>query len=325
MESHYFQENLHVRTYAIRRLLLMVPVIILVTIAVSSLMRIVPGDPATLALGQEATEADRERFREEYHLNDPLPVQYIRWWGDVFRGDLGKSVVQRTSVSDELKQRLPNTLELLVLSVFFTALIGIPFGVISAIKQNTFLDYFLRSFSIAGLSIPNFWLGTLLLMLPAIWWDYFPPISNVSFWDDPLANLEKYYLPSLTLAIGSSATVMRLMRSSVLEIMREDYVRTARSKGIAERVVIVRHVLKNALIPVVTIIGLQVAALVGGSVIIEQIFNVPGIGLFLLNSIFARDYPSIQGLVLFLAVIFMLINLLVDLSYGFLDPRIRYS
>lgn len=313
------------RTYAIRRLLLMVPVIILVTIAVAGLMRLVPGDPATLALGQNATEEDRARFREAYHLDDPFFVQYLRWWGDVFKGDLGQSVVQRTNVTEELKDRLPSTLELLILSGILTAVIGIPFGVISAVKQNTPLDYLIRSFSIFGLSIPNFWLGTLLLLLPAIWWDYLPPLSDVSFFDDPLGNLEKYWLPALTLATGTSATVMRLMRSSVIEIMRDDYVRTARAKGLVERTVIMRHVLKNALIPVVTIMGLQLATLVGGSVIIEQIFNIPGIGLFLINSIYARDYPSIQGLVLFLAVVFMLLNLLVDLSYGFLDPRIRYS
>jgi len=313
------------RTYAIRRLLLMVPVIIIVTIAVAGLMRIVPGDPATIALGQNATEEDRERFREAYHLNDPFHVQYLRWWGDVFKGDLGQSVVQRTNVTEELKDRLPSTIELLILSGIFTALIGIPFGVISAVKQNTPLDYLIRSFSIFGLSIPNFWLGTLLLLLPAIWWDYLPPLSDVSFFDDPLGNLEKYWMPAATLATGSSATVMRLMRSSVVEILRDDYIRTARAKGLAERTVILRHVLKNALIPVVTVMGLQLATLVGGSIIIEQIFNIPGVGLFLINSIVARDYPSIQGLVLFLAVTFMLINLLVDLSYGFLDPRIRYS
>lgn len=313
------------RTYALRRLLLMIPVIILVTIMVASLMRLVPGDPATLALGQQATEADREKFRDAYHLNDSLPVQYVRWWGDVFQGNLGESVVHRTNVTDELKDRLPSTVELLIYSVVLTILIGIPFGVISAVKQNTPLDYGIRFFSIAGLSIPSFWLGRLILTFSFIWFEYLPPIGKVDFFDDPLLNLEQYLLPSITLAVGASAGIMRLTRSSVLEILRNDFTRTARAKGLRERIVIGRHVLKNALIPVVTVIGLQMAALVGGAVIIEIVFNLPGIGILFINSITDRDYPVIQGLVLFLAVIFLLINLAVDLSYGLLDPRIRYS
>jgi peptide/nickel transport system permease protein len=300
----------------------MVPVIILVTLGVSSLMRLVPGDPATLALGQQATDADRQKFNEAYHLNDSFPVQYGRWWGDVFTGNLGKSVVQRTNVTDELKNRLPSTLELLVFAIILTVLIGIPFGIISAIRQNSPLDYGIRFLSIAGLSIPNFWLGTLLLTMPAIWWDYLPPLSKVAITEDPLKNLEQYLMPSLTLAIGASAGIMRLTRSSMLEILRNDYVRTAYAKGLKERVVIIRHTLKNALI---TVLGLQIAGLVGGAVIIETIFNLQGVGLLLINSISVRDYPVIQGLILFLAVVFLFINLVIDLSYGVLDPRIRYS
>jgi peptide/nickel transport system permease protein len=303
----------------------MVPVIILVTVGISSLMRLVPGDPATLALGQQATEADREKFRDAYHLNDSFPVQYGRWWADVFQGNLGKSVVQRTNVTDELKNRLPSTLELLVFAIILTVIIGIPFGIISAVRQNSILDYGIRFLSIGGLSIPNFWLGTLLLTMPAIWWDYLPPLGKVAFTEDPMKNLEQYFLPSLTLAIAGSAGIMRLTRSSMLEILRNDYVRTAYAKGLKERVVIVRHTLKNALIPVVTVLGLQIAALVGGAVIIETIFNLQGVGLLLINSISARDYPVIQGLILFLAVVFLFVNLIVDLSYGILDPRIRYS
>jgi peptide/nickel transport system permease protein len=313
------------RTYALRRLLLIIPVLMIVTIGVSSMMRLVPGDPATLALGQAATEEDREKFREEYHLNDSLPVQYVRWWSDVFRGNLGESVVQRTNVTDELQARLPSTVELLIFAMALTILIGVPFGIISAVRQNSPIDYFIRIMSIGGLSIPNFWLGTLLLTMPAIWWNYLPPLSKVAITDDPLKNLEQYFLPSLTLAIGSSAGIMRLTRSSMLEVLRNDYVRTAYAKGLKERVVIVRHTLKNALIPVVTVLGLQFAGLIGGAVIIETIFNLQGVGLFFINSIFFRDYPVIQGLVLFLAVVFLLVNLVVDLSYGILDPRIRYS
>jgi peptide/nickel transport system permease protein len=314
-----------VRTYVIRRLQLMIPVILLITVAVASMMRMIPGDPATLALGESATEEDRARFRAAYHLDDPLPVQYLRWWSDVFKGDLGQSVIQRTSVTTELKDRLPSTIELLVLSTTLTVIFGVTFGVVAGIKQNTPVDYAIRLFSIGGLSMPSFWVGTLALVLPAIWWNYLPPLGKVSLTEDPIGNLRQYIVPAATLALATSASVMRMTRSSVLEVMRNDYVRTARSKGLHGRVIVLRHVIKNALIPVVTIIGLQVANLMGGTVIIETIFNLPGIGIFMINSINNRDYPSVQGLVFFLAIIFMFINLLVDLCYGLIDPRIRYS
>jgi peptide/nickel transport system permease protein len=314
-----------VKRYIIRRLLLMVPVILIITLAVTMLMRVVPGDPATVVLGQAATEEDLEAFREAHHLDDPVIVQYFRWWADVLRGDLGESVVTQTGVTEELKERLPTTIEMMVLGVLLTVLIGVPAGVISAIRQNTFLDYGVRSISVAGLSIPSFWLGTLFLLLPAIWWDYLPPIGKVDFFDDPLTNLEQFILPALVLAIGGSATVMRLTRSSILEVLRNDYVRTAYAKGLREQMVIGRHVLKNSMIPVVTVIGLEIAGLFGGAVLLEVIFNLPGVGLFFLGSITSRDYPAIQGLTLFIAVMFLVINLLIDLSYAWLDPRIRYS
>jgi peptide/nickel transport system permease protein len=312
-------------TYTLRRLLLIVPVVFLVTVGVSALMRLVPGDPATQALGQQATDEDRQRFREAYHLDDPFFVQYFNWWGDVFQGNLGTSVVQRTNVTEELKTKLPSTLELLVLSVFFTLLIGIPAGILSALRQNSPIDYGVRFMSILGLSIPSFWLGTLVIVMPAIWWDYLPPLTRVGIMENPLRNLQQYSLPALVIAVASSAGIMRLTRSSVLEVLRNDYIRTAWAKGLTQRVIVVRHVLKNAMIPVITVLGLQVAALVGGAVIIEVIFNLPGLGTLFINSIVYRDYPVIQGLVLFLATIFLLTNLLVDLSYGLLDPRIRYS
>lgn len=313
------------RRYIARRLLLMVPVLLIITFAVAMLMRLVPGDPATLALGQAATEKDRQAFRHTYHLDDPVPLQYVRWWQGVLHGDLGRSVVHRTTVTAELKSRLPSTLELLILSVIFTTLIGIPIGVVSAVRQNSFWDYSMRLFAIGGQSVPGFWLGTLVLILPAIWWNYLPPISKVSLVSHPLQNLQQYSLPALTLAIGGSAGIMRLMRSSVLEVLRNDYVRTARAKGLTGSNVVLRHVLKNALIPIVTVIGLQVATLFGGTVIFETIFNLQGIGLMFVDAIFTRDYPIIQGLVFFLAVLFLLINLLVDLSYAWFDPRIRFA
>ncbi|HLZ69775.1 MAG TPA: ABC transporter permease [Dehalococcoidia bacterium] len=313
------------RRYILRRLLLMIPVLLLITVAVASMMRLVPGDPATLALGQAASAKDRQAFRHAYHLDDSLPVQYLRWWSDVLHGDLGRSVVHRTTVSAELRSRLPSTLELVVLGTLFTVILGIPLGVLSAVKRNSAWDYAIRVFSIGGQSVPGFWLGTLLLILPAIWWNYLPPIGKVSLFDNPARNLQQYYLPALVLAIGGSAGIMRLERSTVLEVLRNDYVRTAYAKGLAERRVIVGHVLKNSLIPVVTVIGLQIAALFGGAVILETIFNLPGVGLLFIDSIYVRDYPVIQGLTFFLAVILLLANLVVDLSYAWLDPRIRYT
>ena len=303
----------------------MVPVILIITIAVTMLMRVVPGDPATLALGQQATEEDRERFRALYHLDDPIPVQYFRWWGDVFSGDLGQSVVHRSNVTDELETRLPTTLEIVILATILTVVIGVPAGIVSAIRRNSLLDYAVRSLSVGGLSIPSFWLGTLFLLMPAIWWDYLPPIGKVDFFDDPLRNLEQFILPALVLAIGGSAGVMRLTRSSVLEVMRNDYVRTAYAKGLREHVVIGRHVLKASMIPVVTVIGLQFAGLFSGAVLLEYIFNLRGVGSLFIESIGRRDYPIIQGLTLFIAVLFLFVNLLIDLSYAWLDPRIRYS
>jgi peptide/nickel transport system permease protein len=313
------------RRYIVRRLLLMVPVLLVITLAVASLMRLVPGDPATLALGQAATQHDRQVFRNAYHLDDSLPLQYLHWWQGVLQGNLGSSVQQRTTVTSELKSRLPSTLEILILGVIFTVLLGVPLGVLSAVRRNSIWDYIIRLFSIGGLSVPSFWLGTLVLILPAIWWNYLPPLGKVSFFSDPRHNLQQYYLPALVLAVGGSAGVMRLTRSTVLEVLRNDYVRTAHAKGLRPSFVIMRHVLKNAMIPVVTVIGLQIAGLFGGAIILETIFNLQGVGLLFIDSIFTRDYPVIQGLAFFLAVILLLVNLLVDLSYAWLDPRIRYS
>lgn len=313
------------RRYIIRRLLLMIPVLLLITVAVASMMRLVPGDPATLALGQAASPKDRQVFRHAYHLDDSFPVQYAHWWSDVLHGNLGRSVVHRTTVGAELRERMPSTLELVVLGTLFTIILGIPLGVLSAVKRNSAWDYAIRVFSIGGQSVPGFWLGTLLLILPAIWWNYLPPIGKVSLLDNPVRNLQQYYLPALVLAIGGAAGIMRLERSTVLEVLRNDYVRTAYAKGLAQRRVIMGHVLKNSLIPVVTIIGLQIAALFGGAVILETIFNLPGVGLLFIDSIYVRDYPVIQGLTFFLAVILLLSNLVVDLSYAWLDPRIRYT
>jgi peptide/nickel transport system permease protein len=311
--------------YILRRLLLLIPVIIIITFGVASLMRLVPGDPATLALGQQATEADREAFRAKYDLDKPIVVQYVNWWAGVFQGDLGTSVRHRTTVTDELTRRMPITLQMLVMAVIFTVVIGVPAGVLAAVRRGGPFDYIARLLSVGGLSIPSFWLGALFLTLPAIWWGYQPPLLRVSLFEDPLQNLEKFWMPSLVLAIGASAGVVRITRSAVLDVLRNDYVRTAYAKGLRERVVVTRHVTRNAMIPVVTLFGLQIIGLFGGAVIIETIFNLQGVGLLFIDSIFNRDYPMIQGIVLFLAVVFMTINLIVDLTYAMIDPRIRYA
>jgi peptide/nickel transport system permease protein len=312
--------------YVVRRVLLLVPSIIIITFAVASLMRVVPGDPATLALGQQATEADRDAFRDKYDLNDPLPVAYAKWWGGVFQGDLGESVRSQTNVVAELKARLPTTLEMLVLAVLFTVIVGVPAGILAGVWRGSPFDYGVRLLSVGMLSVPSFWLGTLAILLPSIWWGYLPPIGGrVGLFEDPVANLQQFWLPSLILGIGASAGIIRIARSSVLDVSRTDYVRTAYAKGLRERVVIYRHMVRNALIPVITLIGLQIAALFGGAVIIEQIFSLRGVGLLFLSSISNRDYPMVQGVVLFLATVFLLTNLLIDLSYAYIDPRIRYS
>jgi peptide/nickel transport system permease protein len=215
------------------------------------------------------------------------------------------------------------TLELALLGASFSLLVGVPMGVASALKQKKFLDYALRFVAVGWLSIPSFWVGTLLVTLPAIWWNYAPPVGYTNFWDNPIRNLQQMYLPTIAIGLGISAAMARLTRSSMLEVLREDYVRTARAKGLANRVVVYRHALRNALMPVVTLFGLQVALLLSGAVIIELIFGLPGIGSFLLSSVQLKDYPAIQGAVLFFAVVVVFANLAVDLSYGFLDPRVR--
>jgi peptide/nickel transport system permease protein len=313
------------RQYILRRLAYLIPVLIGISIAVFLLLRVAPGDVCELIQGQGATEETLARCRQRLGLDKPEIVQYFEWAGGALRFDLGHSFFAGRPVIDEIVDRLPVTVELLVVTVLFTVAIGIPIGVISAVYQNSPLDYVARVVSIFGLSIPAFWLATLVILLPSLWWSYSPPIGHVSFFEDPWDNLRQFVPPALILAIASSAVLMRLTRSTLLEVLRNDYIRTARSKGLRERVVIGRHALKNALIPVVTVVGLQLAALLGGAVIIEMVFALPGLGLLTLEAIFRRDYPLVQAVSLYIAMVFVLINLAVDLAYAWLDPRIRYG
>jgi peptide/nickel transport system permease protein len=310
--------------YLIRRLLLLVPVLLGVSIAVFSLIRFIPGDPAVLTLGQAATPEAIAQVRQSLRLDDPLPVQYAAWLGRVLRGDLGTSIESGRPVTREIWERLPVTLELLIIAVGMSLVIAIPLGVISAIRANSVADYAARLGAIAGLSIPGFWIGQMMIVLPSIWWNHAPPFGYRPFFDDPLTNIQQFYLPGIALGIGAAAILIRLTRSSLLEVMRADYIRTAWSKGMRERTIVIRHALKNGLIPIITVLGLQIGALMGGTVIMESVFALPGMGRLSLDSITRRDYPVVQGIVLLMATSYVLINLVVDLIYGWLDPRIHF-
>jgi peptide/nickel transport system permease protein len=313
--------------YIARRLLLMIPVLWGVSLIVFTSIRLVPGD-VIMAKMQGEFSAKPEalaRMRAELGLDVPGYVQYGRWIGGVAHGDFGTSMNTFRPVLSEIFSRVPITFELAFLSLFFATLIAVPVGIASAVFQDTWIDYLGRLLAMLALSVPSFVIATALIVLPSIWWGYFPPLGLASFTKDPLENLQQV-LPA-TMALGAilAGQAMRLTRSSVLEVLRSDFVRTARAKGLADLMVIWRHVLKASLIPVVTLIGSDFGRLLGGTVVIESIFAFPGMGLLTLTSIQLRDYTQLQGNVMFLAAVFVMFNLLVDLLYGVLDPRIRYS
>jgi peptide/nickel transport system permease protein len=288
-------------------------------------MRWMPGDPALLQQGMVATPETVARVHRELGLDDPMVVQYLNWVKGFLTLDLGRSIINQTSVTQEFKERLPVTLELMALTLLWTVAIGVPFGIISAVRRNALPDYVVRLVAVLGLAVPSFWLATLVLMIPAQRWGYAPPLGGIVGLDDPWINFTQFGPPSLVLAFSPLAGVMRLTRSSLLEVLRQDYIRTARSKGLQERTVVIRHALRNSLIPVVTVIGLQVAALLGGTVIIEQIFNLRGLGQWIFRAILQKDFAVAQSLVMYTATAVVLMNLVVDLTYAYLDPRIRYS
>ena len=316
--------------YLVKRLLLVVPTLILVTILVFLLMRLIPGDPAYLRLigtdgDAEFTQEQLQDLRAQLGTDKPLPEQYVRWVWGVVQFDFGLSMVYDTPISDDLKTRLPITLELTVLALVLATVIAVPLGIISAIFQDSWADYLSRIVAIAGIAMPTFWTGILIIILLIYFFGWLPPLGYASLWDDPLRNLQQMVFPAIALGFYNMALIARVMRSAMLEVFREDYIRTARSKGLSERVVITRHALKNASLPVLTISGWQVGRLVAGTVVIEKIFLIPGMGKLLIDSIFARDFTMIQAIVLVVAVLVMLINLFVDLMYGWLDPRIRFE
>jgi peptide/nickel transport system permease protein len=312
--------------YIVRRLAALVPTLFFASLIVFVTVRLIPGSVIDLMLSQNdiAVGANRAQLEAALGLDRPVYVQYLRWVGALLRGDLGRSLWHNTPVTAQLAERLPVTFELGVLALTIALCVALPIGVYSAVRQDTAGDYLTRSFSILMLAIPGFWLGTLVMVLPSIWWGWSPAIRYVAFWQDPLANLAQMAVPAVILGTSLSAYTMRLTRTMMLEVLRQDYIRTAFAKGLSEGPVVVRHALRNALIPVVTLIGLQAPLLIGGAVIMEQIFVIPGMGLLLLEAVSQRDYPIITGVFLVLGVCVMLVNLMVDLSYGTLDPRIRY-
>ncbi|MCH8225765.1 MAG: ABC transporter permease [Chloroflexi bacterium] len=312
--------------YIVQRMLLVVPTVFLVVTLTFFLMHIVPGD-AVLAQIEEGTNLRPEQMelmRERLGLNQPLYVQYGQWLWGLLHLDAGVSLFTGRPVSDQLLRAIPISIELIVFSQFLSITLAIPIGVISAIRQDTWLDYLLRTASIGMLAAPSFWIATLVLIFGAYWFLWAPPFGYVPIWKDPVTNLQQFLIPSAIIGLSGSATKMRMTRSMVLEVLRQDYVRTARAKGLSERVIMVRHVLKNSLIPVITIWGASIAGLVNGSIIIENIFGLPGVGRSMIQAINNSDITQLQINVLFYGFAIMLINLIVDISYTWFDPRVRY-
>ncbi len=314
--------------YLARRLLALLPTLFFASLIVFMTVRMIPGDVIDLMMSQNDMAADK-KSRDEViaamGLDRPLLQQYVQWIGAIFlHADLGLSLWQNTPVTEMLKARLPVTFELAGLALLVALTIAIPIGVYSALRQDTRTDYIARSFSILLLAVPSFWLGTVVMVFPSIWWGWSPQVRFVPFLQEPLEHLKQMIVPAIILGAALSAISMRLTRTLMLEVLRQDYIRTAWAKGLSERQVVIRHALRNAMIPVVTLVGLQAAPLIGGAVIIEQIFVIPGMGLLLLDAVNQRDYPIITGVFLVVGLVVMLINLLVDLSYGLLDPKVRY-
>lgn len=316
--------------YLIRRVLLIIPTLFVVTILIFSIMRLLPGDAALVILAGNSTQGsvDTKRYQEVRHelgLDESYVKQYTKWLWGIAHLDLGKSLNSGESISSEIARTIPVTVELALLSTIIGLMVAIPIGAISAVYQDSPWDYLLRIFGLSGMAMPVFWTGSMMILLLVIFFRWLPPVEWASLFKDPVTNLKQIILPSIALAHFQAALLSRMTRSSLLEVMRQDYVRTARAKGLGSRIVLQRHALRNALLPVITFAGLQFGSLLGGAVIVESIFVLPGVGFLLLHAVLNRDWVMIQALVTLLALSFMLVNLLVDLLYAWLDPRIRYS
>lgn len=313
--------------YVVHRLLLASVSLVGLTILVFIFLRVVPGDAAVLVLGENtnASPEQVEALRKELGLTRPLPVQYLDWVRGLVIGDLGSSLFTGRSVQHEVGSRISATLELAVLSLLVALLAGVSVGTFSAIRQGRASDQIARFVSILGLAIPSFWLGTMVLVFSARWFGWNPPVSHVEFWSDPWGNVQQFFIPSLVLGLALAASLARMTRSTVLEVLREDYIRTAQAKGLSGRAVLLRHTLRTSLIPVVTLFGVQIGAVIGGSVIIENVFSLPGLGRLMLDSVTRKDYPIVQGIVLLYGTFILIANLVIDILYGVLDPRVRYA
>jgi peptide/nickel transport system permease protein len=323
------------REYIVKRLLQMIPTVLMVTIVVFAMMRAIPGDPIITLLGDAYTEENAAALRQDYGLDKPLVVQYLIWLGKLLQGNWGTSILSGRPILQDVLIRLPITLELIVLSMAVALLIAIPAGIIAATRQNTWADYTAMTAALAGVSIPDFFLGILLLLafsiglrglLPSSGWVYLPGTCPMLICQESLGgNLQHVIMPAVALGVGRAAILTRLLRASMLEIVRMEYVTTARAKGLGEKAVVLKHALKNALIPTVTFMGLQIGFLIGGAIVVEILFAIPGLGTYGVNAIIARDYQQVQGFVLLTGIAFVVVNFLVDLTYSFLDPRIRYG
>ena len=311
--------------YVLHRLLVAIPSLLIASFIVFALPRLLPGDVVQLMLEEHAYGRNLDELRTRLGLDRPIATQYAEWLGKVARGDLGDSLWTGRPVLGELARRLPVSLELGLLAICFSIAVALPVGIIAAVRQDTVADYAARSAAILGLSVPGYWVATLVIVLPAIWWGWTPAAGFIDFRLNPWGHLAQFVLPAAILGVASAAVLMRMTRAMLLEVLRQDYVRTAWSKGLRERAVVLKHGLKNALIPVVTILGLHVAQVFGGTVIFETIFGLPGMGLFLFDAINQRDYPVIQGVNLLIVAIVVATNLLVDMVYAVIDPRIRYD
>jgi peptide/nickel transport system permease protein len=309
---------------ALRRLLATIPVLFLVTAGVFTLMHLTPGDPVDAMMAESVDAAARASLRRELGLDQPIPVQYARWMGRLLRGDLGRSVRNHEPVVDNVSRRIRPSLQLALLAMAISLVVAVPLGIVSAARRNTTVDGLGTTFALFGICMPNFLIALLLIFLFGVTLHWLPISGYTDPFEEPLGGLRSLALPAITLGLALAAVITRTLRSSLLEALSEDYVRTARAKGLSEGEVIRRHALRNGLIPVVTVMGLQFGALIGGAVITEYVFALPGVGRLVVDAVFARDYPLVQGVVLLIAVGFILSNLVVDLLYGWLDPRIRY-
>lgn len=316
-------------SYLIRRIILVVPTLILASLIIFFIIRLIPGNVVDIIAGQMAQfghPANKEVIRRDLGLNVPIYVQYFRWIGNIIlHGNFGTSIWRGIPVTGEILQRWSVTFELGLMGLIISLLIALPIGVYSAVRRDKFGDYLSRSFAIFLMAVPSFWIATMIVVFPSIWWGWSPPIIYSTFRENPIANLQMMILPAVVLGMSIAGVIMRMTRSMMLEVLRQDYIRTAWAKGLRERAIVMGHAVKNAMIPVVTMIGLQAPVLLGGVVVIEQIFNLPGMGRLLVSAVSYRDYPVIMGIMLFFGAGMVIVNLVVDMTYGLLDPRIKYK